>query len=119
MTPALLGLGMEDPTNTVAHLIQTALTPVFLLSGIGVLLGVFNTRLARVSDHMAHATDLLRGAARPEEEAKLRVHLRRLAHRMLMLDASVALGAIGGASTCGAASSCSWEASVTRASPIG
>src|SRR5918994_4517116 len=79
MTPALPGLGMEDPTNTVAHLIQTALTPVFLLSGIGVLLGVFNTRLARVSDHMAHATDLLRGAARPEEEAKLRVHLRRLA----------------------------------------
>ncbi len=103
MTPALPALGMEDPTNTVAHLIQTALTPVFLLSGIGVLLGVFNTRLARVSDHMAHATDLLRGVARPEEEAKLRAHLRRLAHRMLMLDASVALGAIGGASTCGAA----------------
>ena len=38
------------PLDSIAHVIQMALTPVFLLSGIGTLLNVFNTRLARVSD---------------------------------------------------------------------
>jgi hypothetical protein len=33
------------PLDTVAHIIQVALTPVFLLSGIATLLNVFSTRL--------------------------------------------------------------------------
>jgi hypothetical protein len=94
---------MADPTFVVAHVIQTALTPVFLLSGIGSLLGVFNTRLARVSDHMTHAHELLRVGVDRDEQVRLRAHLRRLAHRTAMLDAAVAFGAIGGVSTCGAA----------------
>ena len=104
MTPPLPGFAANDPSGVVAHIIQTALTPVFLLSGIGVLLQLFNSRLARVSDHMAHAADLLNGDVSPAEEARLRRHLVRFAHRMWLLDASIALGAIGGASTCGAAS---------------
>ena len=92
-----------DPTGGVAHLIQTALTPVFLLSGIAALLGVFNTRLAQVSDHLSHLADLSRGDLHPDEAATLKSHLLRLALRTLTLDASVALGAVGGAATCGAA----------------
>jgi hypothetical protein len=92
-----------DPTGGVAHLIQTALTPVFLLSGIAALLGVFNTRLAQVSDHLSHLADLSKGDLHPDEAATLKSHLLRLALRTLTLDASVALGAIGGAATCGAA----------------
>ena len=46
-----------------AHVVQVALTPVFLLSGIGVLLNLFNARLADVSNHIAHATELLAAAA--------------------------------------------------------
>ena len=92
-----------DPTGGVARLIQTALTPVFLLSGIGVLLSLFNTRLARVSDDMAHAADLLKGDANPEDEAQLQRQLARLARRMWVLDACIAVGACGGASTCGSA----------------
>ena len=38
--------------DTVAHIIQVALTPVFLLSGIATLLNVFSSRLARVSDQV-------------------------------------------------------------------
>jgi hypothetical protein len=34
----------------IAHLIQSALAPVFLLSGVGVTLGVMTSRLARVVD---------------------------------------------------------------------
>ena len=36
-----------SPLDLVAHVIQVALTPVFLLSGIATLLNVFSTRLAR------------------------------------------------------------------------
>ena len=86
-----------------AHLIQTALTPVFMLSAIGTLLSVFNTRLSRVSDHMTHLNDMLKGDLEAAEARSTRAHLRRLVRRTAMLDASVALGAVAGASTCGAA----------------
>jgi hypothetical protein len=87
----------------VAHIIQTALTPVFLLSGIGALLNVFNQRLARVSDHVAHLTELLAANGDGVDAATLVRHLRRLSHRRVALDVSVVLGALAGASTCGAA----------------
>ena len=43
--------------DTVAHIIQVALTPVFLLSGIATLLNVFSSRLARVADLVHAASD--------------------------------------------------------------
>src|SRR5579859_5671949 len=89
-----------DQVASAAHLIQTALTPVFMLSAVGNLLSVFNTRLARVSDHLAHLNELLKGELDSDDENKVRAHLRRLVRRMALLDASVALGAVGGASTC-------------------
>jgi hypothetical protein len=92
-----------DAVDSIAHIVQVALTPVFLLSGIGTLLNVFNTRLARVSDHRSYVTTLLRGETDADQQTWLRAHLVRLRRRTLVLDASVVLGAIGGASTCGAA----------------
>ena len=59
MADPLLGLDPGEAVDSVAHIVQVALTPVFLLSGIGTLLNVFNTRLSRVSDHREHATELL------------------------------------------------------------
>src|SRR5258708_7067757 len=96
---------LSDATqvSNAAHLIQTALTPVFMLSAIGTLLNVFNARVSRVSDHMAHLNDLLKGDLDAHAERGMRTHLRRLVRRMAMLDASIALGAVAGASTCGAA----------------
>jgi hypothetical protein len=91
------------PVADAAHLIQVALTPVFMLSAIGNLLSVFNTRLARVSDHLTHLNELLKGDIDSKEERQVRAHLKRLVRRLAMLDASIALGAVGGASTCGAA----------------
>ncbi len=43
---------MSDPMeiSTVAHVIQLAVAPVFLLTGIGAILSVMSTRLARVID---------------------------------------------------------------------
>jgi len=80
-----------------------ALTPVFLLSGIGSLLNVFNTRLARVSDHAEHAAELLEQDTEGPDANLMRSHLRRLRHRTLALDAAIVMTAIGGAAACGAA----------------
>ncbi len=98
-------LAMGVPLENVAHVIQVALTPVFLLSGVGTLLNVFNTRLARVTDHMEHAEELLRAqsdspdASGNPDAATLRGHLHRLRRRTFALDVAVALGAIGGGAT--------------------
>jgi hypothetical protein len=103
MDSAIPGLGPSDAVDSIAHIVQVALTPVFLLSGIGTLLNLFNTRLSRVSDHREHAASLLSDETDESEQRQLRAHLRRLRHRTTVLDASILLGSIGGASTCGAA----------------
>jgi hypothetical protein len=92
-----------DSVDSAAHLIQVALTPIFLLTGAGTLLNVFNTRLARVSDHTAHMAELLRSEADEAERKVFRAHQRRLKRRLVALDAAVALAALGGAATCGTA----------------
>ena len=100
MLDLMPGLEPADAVDGVAHIIQVALTPVFLLSGIGTLLNVFNTRLSRVSDHREHASELLRGEPDANEQLRLRSHLLRLRRRTFVLDASVVLGAIGGYRLC-------------------
>jgi hypothetical protein len=97
------GAELGDAVDSVVHIVQVALTPVFLLSGIGTLLNLFNTRLSRVSDHREHIDELLHGEIEDAERRRLHVHLSRLHRRTTMLDASIILGGIGGASTCGAA----------------
>lgn len=92
-----------DPVSleSVAHIIQMALTPVFLLSGIAALLNVFSTRLGRVSDRVDQLAAALEGAA-PEESGRLTRQLAYQRMRSLALDAAVVLAALGGAAACGA-----------------
>ncbi|MGE7414030.1 DUF2721 domain-containing protein [Methylobacterium tarhaniae] len=87
-----------DPSqvDSTAHIIQVALTPVFLLSGIATLLNVFSTRHARVADQVEKLSD--RATERPGDQARLR-DLRR---RSLALDVAVVIAAIGGVAICGA-----------------
>jgi hypothetical protein len=87
--------------DMVAHIIQAALTPVFLLSGIATLLNVFSTRLVRVADQVDAVSSALAMADAAESRLLAR-KLRNLYWRSLALDAAVILGAIGGAATCGA-----------------
>jgi hypothetical protein len=103
MADPLQSLGIGDGVDSVAHIIQVALTPVFLLSGIGTLLNMFNTRLGRLSDHTEHVYELLCAETDDPTRTTLMRHLDRLQRRRLMLDASVIFGAVGGAATCGAA----------------
>jgi len=85
--------------DLVAHVIQVALTPIFLLSGIATLLNVFATRLARVADLVVQITKAMEGAD-PDEGVDLSRQLLRLRWRSIALDAAVVLGAIAAASTC-------------------
>jgi hypothetical protein len=82
--------------DLVAHVIQVALTPVFLLSGIATLMNVFSTRLARVADLIAKVVE---GADQGDPIA-VNAQLAHLRRRSLALDAAVVLAAIGGAATC-------------------
>ncbi len=84
-------------------MIQTALTPVFLLSGIGTLLNTFNARLARVADHHQHLVELLKAEDDEAAAEALRRHIARVRRRRSALDSSVVLGGLAGALTCGAA----------------
>jgi len=87
-----------SPLDNAAHIVQLALTPVFLLSGVAALLNVFATRLARISDQVDKlATDP--GDKPPE----VRVKLHYLRIRSWLLDVAVVLAALAGAFTCGAA----------------
>lgn len=85
--------GATDLTGA-AHVVQLALTPIFLLTGIASLLGVFTTRLGRIADRVDH---LAGDAARhPRQLARLRLRSRAL-------DLAVLLAALAGALTCCAA----------------
>jgi Protein of unknown function (DUF2721) len=92
-------LGQDASLDLVAHVIQVALTPIFLLSGIATLLNVFATRLARVADLVAQITKAME-VADPEQGADLGRQLLRLRLRSIVLDAAVVLGAIAAAATC-------------------
>lgn len=83
--------------DTVVHVIQLSLTPIFLLTAMSSLLSVFTTRLARVSDQVKALADKC-GADRPDASVKRR--LAYLKQRSLLLDAAVILGAVSGAFTC-------------------
>jgi hypothetical protein len=87
--------------DDVAHIIQVALTPVFLLSGIGTLINVFSTRLARVADQVDKIAETVARAS-DGEKAVLGHRLDRLRLRSRALDVAVILGAIGGSATCAA-----------------
>ena len=80
-----------DSVDSVAHVIQVALTPVFLLSGIASLLGVLSTRLGRVADRVDSLAERLE-AAEPAERSTLQTRLTYLQRRSHVLDAAVMMG---------------------------
>lgn len=66
--------------TAVAHAIQLAVAPVFLLSGVGAMLAVLTNRLSRVIDRSRVVEPRLANSS-PETAAELRAHLRALARR--------------------------------------
>jgi Protein of unknown function (DUF2721) len=79
--------------EAAAHVVQLALTPVFLLSGTATLLSVFSARLARVADRVDSLSEDPNDPLRNE----LLALLRRRTH---VLDTAVVLSALAGGLTC-------------------
>ncbi|WP_267428139.1 DUF2721 domain-containing protein [Methylobacterium sp. GC_Met_2] len=100
MTDPLIPTTLATTLESTAHVVQVALSPVFLLSGIATLLNVFGARLARVADQADHISGQLAVAA-DAERLRLGRRLDRLHRRSLALDAAVFLAALGGVATCG------------------
>jgi hypothetical protein len=73
----------------IVHLIQSAVAPVFLLSGVGVTLGVLTGRLARIIDRARYLEDQV-GPTGVHSEATL-ASLRMLARRAKYTNAAIAL----------------------------
>jgi hypothetical protein len=78
---------------SIVHSIQLSVAPVFLLSGIGVLLGVLTSRLARIVDRARPLEDRHTGAE-PAEAADLRDRLAWLAHRARLVNIAITLSTI-------------------------
>jgi uncharacterized membrane protein (DUF485 family) len=73
----------------IVHLIQSAVAPVFLLSGVGVTLGVLTGRLARIIDRARYLEDHA-GPAGLQTEA-IQSALRMLARRARYTNAAIAM----------------------------
>jgi Protein of unknown function (DUF2721) len=74
----------------VAHVIQLAVAPVFLLSGIGAILAVMTNRLARVIDR-ARALEQQRLAGSAEDHMRIDAQLATLARRAALASRAIAL----------------------------
>jgi CBS domain containing-hemolysin-like protein len=75
----------------IAHLIQVALTPIFLISAIGVTLNVLTNRLARIVDRARAMEDVLRQPDHRQDGRDLHGVLGVLARRARYINAAITL----------------------------
>lgn len=77
-------------TAAIAHVIQLAIAPVFLLSGIGAMLAVLTNRLSRIVDR---ARRLEAGMSQMAADAAARAHgeLHALSRRARLVNAAITL----------------------------
>jgi CBS domain containing-hemolysin-like protein len=75
----------------IAHLIQIALTPIFLISAIGVTLNVLTSRLARIVDRARAMEDVLRQPDHQHGGRDLHGALSVLARRARYINAAIML----------------------------
>ncbi len=81
---------MEDTQiAAIAHTIQVSVAPVFLLGGVGAMLGVLTSRLARIVDRARKLEGELATAA-PGCGPGLRKALQHLARRARLTSAAIA-----------------------------
>jgi hypothetical protein len=76
--------------TAVAHAIQLAVAPVFLLSGIGAMLMVLTNRLARIIDRSRALTAQLT-ASPPDGVARIHEELAALSRRATLINRAITL----------------------------
>jgi hypothetical protein len=90
---------MKESLDAIAPVIQLSVAPVFLLTGIGALLGVMTNRLARIVDR---ARALETRVARQTGDAARSLHdeLRTLARRARLINRAITLGVLAALLIC-------------------
>ena len=81
---------LEFTDVTVAHAIQLAVAPVFLLSGIGAMLAVMTSRLGRIIDRARYLEEQLVDVS-PEFISTLQIDLKLLSQRAKLIYSAIAL----------------------------
>ena len=80
----------QSSVSEVAHVIQLAVAPVFLLTGVGSLLSVMTNRLGRIIDR-ARGLESKLAAATPAETEPIHAMLLTLRRRAKLVSAAITL----------------------------
>jgi CBS domain containing-hemolysin-like protein len=80
-----------NQTVDIAHLIQIALTPIFLISAIGVILNVLTSRLARIVDRARNMEGQLRRQETGPDGRDLHAVLKVLERRARYINSAITL----------------------------
>jgi hypothetical protein len=86
--------GVDLQTENVAKLIQLALGPVFLLSGVGITLSMLTARLARIVDRARTLEDRRDATTDPARIALIDEDLRFIVRRTRYINSAIALSTI-------------------------
>jgi hypothetical protein len=79
---------MESPITDIAHTIQLAVAPVFLLTALGTILGVLSTRLGRIVDRARVIAERLSHVDAHGRD-QLTLELRSLARRRTLVNHAI------------------------------
>jgi hypothetical protein len=80
----------EPGVSAIAHVIQLAVAPVFLLTGVSAMLSVLTNRLGRIIDRARALEDMYRSAD-AERRSHLERDLRTLASRSRLINRAIGL----------------------------
>lgn len=93
----------EFGLTAIAHVIQLAVAPVFLLTGVGALLSVLTSRMARIIDRARVLESLMAGAGGSKErkaKSEIEVELVTLSRRARLINRAISLATISALLVC-------------------
>jgi CBS domain containing-hemolysin-like protein len=86
--------GVDLQTENVAHLIQLALGPVFLISGVGITLSMLTARLARIVDRARTLEDRREALTDPARIADIDQDLRYIVRRTRYINGAIIMSTL-------------------------
>lgn len=75
----------DTAVNTVSHLIQLSVAPVFLIAGVGAILGVLSQRLARIIDRLERLNHKINQVSGEESQHRRAIEVKAEAFKSLKL----------------------------------
>lgn len=87
----------SPPVPDIAHMVQMAVAPVFLLTGVGAILSVLTTRLSRVIDRGRQLDQWVREGHDPAEYAH---ELGKLDKRNILINSAITLATLSAFFVC-------------------